>query len=78
LRTLPGIGPFFSELVVVRTLGHTDVLPSVEVGAAEMAGQLLGREVDVAGLAELAEAWTPWRTWVCVALRAAGPAALVR
>jgi DNA-3-methyladenine glycosylase II len=76
LQRLPGIGPFYSELVTIRTLGHTDVLPTAEVGAAEIAGSLLGRPLDVAGLAEVAADWAPWRTWVCVALRAAGPHAL--
>ena len=76
LQRLPGIGPFYSELVTIRTLGHTDVLPTAETGAAEIAGALLGRPVDVPGLAEVGRAWTPWRTWVCVALRAAGPQAL--
>jgi hypothetical protein len=46
------------------------------VGAAEIAGSLVGRPMDAAGLAELAGSWSPWRTWVCVALRAAGPLAL--
>jgi DNA-3-methyladenine glycosylase II len=76
VRALPGIGPFYAELVTVRALGHTDVLPTAEVGAAEIAGALLGRQLDAAGLAALAPAWSPWRTWVCVALRAAGPVAL--
>jgi DNA-3-methyladenine glycosylase II len=76
LQRLPGIGPFYAELVTVRALGHTDVLPTAEVGAAEIAGALLDRRLDASGLAELAEAWSPWRTWVCVALRAAGPVAL--
>jgi DNA-3-methyladenine glycosylase II len=76
LQQLPGIGPFYSELVTVRALGHTDLVPAAEVGAAEIAGSLVGRPLDVAGLAELARPWSPWRTWVCVALRAAGPLAL--
>jgi len=76
LQRLPGIGPFYAELVTVRALGHTDVLPTAEVGAAEIAGALLGRRLDADGLAELARAWSPWRTWACVALRAAGPIAL--
>jgi hypothetical protein len=29
-----------------------------------------------ADLPALAAGWSPWRTWVCVALRAAGPVAL--
>lgn len=76
LQQLPGIGPFYSELVTVRALGHTDLMPAAEVGAAEIAGSLVGRPLDAAGLAELARPWSPWRTWVCVALRAAGPLAL--
>jgi DNA-3-methyladenine glycosylase II len=76
VRRLPGIGPFYAELVTVRALGHTDLLPTEEVGAAEIAGALLGRRLDVAGLAALAARWAPWRTWACVALRAAGPVAL--
>jgi DNA-3-methyladenine glycosylase II len=76
LQQLPGIGPFYSELVTVRALGHTDLVPAAEVGAAEIAGSLVGRPMDAAGLAELAGSWSPWRTWVCVALRAAGPLAL--
>jgi DNA-3-methyladenine glycosylase II len=76
IRRLPGIGPFYAELVTVRALGHTDVLPSAGVGAAEIAGALLGRRLDAAGLAALAAAWSPWRTWACVALRAAGPVVL--
>jgi DNA-3-methyladenine glycosylase II len=55
-----------------RLAGHTDLVPSAEIGAAEIAGALLGRTLDAAGLAELARPWSPWRTWVCVALRAAG------
>lgn len=76
LQKLPGIGPFYSELVTVRALGHTDLLPAVEVGAAEMAGSLIGRALETGGFAELARTWSPWRTWVSVALRAAGPLAL--
>jgi DNA-3-methyladenine glycosylase II len=76
LRRLPGIGPFYGELVTVRTLGHTDVLPTAEEGSAAIAGELLGRAVGVPELAALGAGWSPWRSWVCVALRAAGPAAL--
>jgi DNA-3-methyladenine glycosylase II len=76
LQRLPGIGPFYAELVTVRALGHTDLLPTAEVGAAEIAGALLDRRLDAPALAALAGAWSPWRTWVCVALRAAGPVAL--
>lgn len=76
VRQLPGIGPFYAELITVRALGHTDVLPTAEVGVTEIAGALLGRRVEAPDLVSLAAGWSPWRTWVCVALRAAGPVAL--
>jgi DNA-3-methyladenine glycosylase II len=76
LRELQGIGPFYAELVVVRALGHTDVLPTSEPQLLELAGELTGAgralspaELDAYGR----EHWTPWRTWACVAVRAAGP-----
>jgi DNA-3-methyladenine glycosylase II len=89
LRRLPGIGPFYAELVLVRALGHTDVLPSQEPKVRELAAELAGvsppgstpadgelvpgAPLDDSWFRTLAEAWTPWRTWVAVALRAAGP-----
>jgi DNA-3-methyladenine glycosylase II len=74
LRRLPGIGPFYSELILVRALGHTDVLPTGEPMVREVAAKLLGREsLDAEELERLGETWSPWRTWVAVAIRAAGP-----
>ncbi|HEX4470973.1 MAG TPA: hypothetical protein VH085_03320 [Nocardioides sp.] len=72
LRTFEGIGPFYAELVTVRALGHTDVLPTTEPRVLAATGARLGRDAFThADLAEVAEAWRPWRTWACVALRAA-------
>jgi DNA-3-methyladenine glycosylase II len=81
LQRLPGIGPFYAELVTVRALGHTDVLPRQEATVRELAGRLTGRPggtepLDEDRFAQLAGAWAPWRTWVGVALRAAGPVLL--
>jgi len=79
LRKLDGIGPFYAELVIVRALGHTDVLPSAEPQLLALAGELVGAgraltpaELDAYGRGH----WTPWRTWACVAVRAAGPGLL--
>lgn len=41
LRRIPGIGPFFSALIVVRASGHADA-PVEEPRAMEMAGRLYG------------------------------------
>jgi DNA-3-methyladenine glycosylase II len=72
LRGFEGIGPFYAELVTVRALGHTDVLPETEPRVMAATAVRLGRDaLSLADFAEVAEAWRPWRTWACVALRAA-------
>jgi len=72
LRRFEGIGPFYSELVTVRALGHTDVLPATEPRVLAATATRLGRDrLTHSDLAEIAQAWRPWRTWACVALRAA-------
>ena len=73
LQRFAGIGPFYAQLVTVRALGHTDVLPGNEPRVVRATGDLLGRgRLDQEGFAAVAEAWRPWRTWACVAVRAAG------
>jgi DNA-3-methyladenine glycosylase II len=73
LQQLPGIGPFYSSLVVVRALGLTDVLtvPAHTRDAVRRVYDLdhLPEDDEVEALAE---AWRPFRTWVAVALRAVG------
>jgi DNA-3-methyladenine glycosylase II len=71
LQRFPGIGPFYAELVTVRTLGHTDVLPAGEPRVVAGTGALLGRDdLTQTDFEDVAEAWRPWRTWACVAIRA--------
>jgi DNA-3-methyladenine glycosylase II len=78
-RALDGIGPFYAELLVVRALGHTDVLPRNEPRLLARLGALLGRPgpVDASELELLTERWRPWRTWACVHVRAVDPPAEV-
>jgi DNA-3-methyladenine glycosylase II len=75
LQRLPGIGPFYSALIVVRACGLTDVLSTQEPHSRRMVRALHGldHEPDDAELAAIAEAWRPFRTWATVALRAVGP-----
>ena len=72
LQQLPGIGPFYSTLVVVRACGHTDVLARGESHGRQAAGEAYGweHEPNDAELERLAETWRPYRTWVLVMLRA--------
>ncbi len=74
LQRLPGIGPFYASLVVLRALGHADVLPAQETHARSAVAALygLGDDVGPAELGRLAEGWRPFRTWVMVAARALG------
>jgi DNA-3-methyladenine glycosylase II len=75
LQTLPGIGPFYASLIVLRAVGFTDVPVTDEPLALELMGWLygLGRPATPADVLQLSAPWRPWRTWTTVLLRAAGP-----
>jgi DNA-3-methyladenine glycosylase II len=76
LQRLPGLGPFYSELIVVRALGHTDEIPTREPRCRKVAAALVGapEELSQEAFEELAQAWRPWRNWVVVAMRAGADA----
>jgi DNA-3-methyladenine glycosylase II len=67
VQQVKGLGPFAAELVVLRGANAPDALPHHERRLhAEVAEQYgTGRS-----LAELSEAWRPYRTWAAVHLRA--------
>jgi DNA-3-methyladenine glycosylase II len=75
LQTLPGIGPFYASLIVLRAVGFPDVPVTAEPLALELMGQLygLGRSATPADVDRVGLPWRPWRTWTTVLLRAAGP-----
>jgi DNA-3-methyladenine glycosylase II len=72
LQSIPGIGPFYSELIVIRATGFADVLPSAEPRALDLAGRLYGLAGPATPeqLRGLAEPWRPFRTWAVVLIRA--------
>ena len=74
LRSLAGIGEFGSQLVRLRALSAVDELPTTErrLLAALREAYGMTRDADVADLERLAEAWRPYRMWVCVCLRRMG------
>jgi DNA-3-methyladenine glycosylase II len=74
LQRLPGIGPFYSRLVLFRACGLTDVLAAEEPRSREAIGTLYGfdHEPTDTELTELAERWRPFRTWATVMIRAIG------
>jgi DNA-3-methyladenine glycosylase II len=73
LLSLPGIGPFYAALVVVRGTGFDDVLPVDEPKLLAAVGDLygLGHPATPSELSRIAEGWRPHRTWAAVLVRAA-------
>ena len=72
LQQLPGIGPFYSSLIVIRACGHADAptLESPDHGLrSSRLTALIMSSADREMLA-LAETWRPFRTWVAVMMRA--------
>lgn len=71
VQRLPGIGPFYSGLIVYRALGLPDVLPLIEPRsrAALERAHGLGPCSDEEFTA-LARAWRPYRMWVTFLARA--------
>jgi DNA-3-methyladenine glycosylase II len=76
LQRIPGIGPFYANLVLLRATGLADILPTMEPRLRALVGELwqLGGEPSDEQFVALAEPWRPFRTWVSVLVRAAGPA----
>jgi len=74
LQRLPGIGPFYSSLIVIRACGHADApsLGEPRSRAAIQAAYGVDHELSDAELLALAETWRPFRTWVTVMMRALG------
>jgi len=74
LETLPGIGPFYADLVLVRATGLADLLPRNEPMLLSYAGHFYGdgTAVDMPTLGSIAERWRPYRTWAAVLIRVAG------
>ena len=72
LQQLPGIGPFYSSLIVIRSCGHADAPSLGEPRSREAIQHAYGldHELSDAELIALAESWRPFRTWVSVMMRA--------
>jgi DNA-3-methyladenine glycosylase II len=76
LRRIKGLGPVYSMLVYLRSVGVTDGLA---VGEPRLAGYLrhyygLAETPDAATMERLAEPWRPFRTWAGVLFRLVGDA----
>jgi DNA-3-methyladenine glycosylase II len=66
VQEVKGLGPFAAELVVIRGANAPDVLPTCERRLEAEVAERYGPERP---LAEVSEAWRPFRTWAAVHLR---------
>nr|WSY52364.1 DNA-3-methyladenine glycosylase 2 family protein [Streptomyces sp. NBC_00886] len=73
LRTLPGIGPFSAELILIRGAGHPDVFPLHEprlhAAMARAYGLSSPDASDAHRLTGISDRWAPYRSWVALLLR---------
>ena len=67
VQQVKGLGPFAAELVVVRGANAPDALPSHE---RRLDAEIAERYGPGRTLAEVSQAWRPYRTWAAVHLRA--------
>lgn len=63
LQALPGIGPWTSDYIVLRTLGDPDAFLPTDVGVRNAAARLGIDDVESA-----AEQWRPWRSYALLHL----------
>ena len=73
VQELPGIGPFYSALIVVRACGFVDVLPTDVARSRQAVHDLYGITTAMSDVeyATFADRWKPYRTWAVVLIRAA-------
>ena len=67
VRQVKGLGPFAAELVVARGANAPDALPRHE---RRLDAEIAERYGPGHTLAEVSQAWRPYRTWAAVHLRA--------
>jgi DNA-3-methyladenine glycosylase II len=74
LLRLPGIGPTYGTLILLRGTGSVDGMTGVEPRLPTYLGHFygLGAEASAAQIAEIMEGWRPFRTWSSVLTRVSG------
>jgi AraC family transcriptional regulator of adaptative response / DNA-3-methyladenine glycosylase II len=63
LRALPGIGEWTVQLIAMRALAWPDAFPASDIGLMNALGTR-----DVKRVAEMSEAWRPWRSYAVMRL----------
>ena len=69
LLALPGVGRWTADMVSIFALGRPDILPAADIGLLRAVSRhyaVARDDLDAVALAQIAEAWRPWRsvaTW---------------
>jgi DNA-3-methyladenine glycosylase II len=65
LTTIRGVGRWTVEMLLIWTLGRTDILPVDDFGVREGYRVLYGLDAQPRprDLAEIGQAWAPWRSY---------------
>jgi DNA-3-methyladenine glycosylase II len=70
LKSLPGIGDFYAQLILIRGVGSPDFLPTAESRLLRAVGLAYDIEApSQADVERIAESWRPFRSWVAFLLR---------
>lgn len=80
LQTLPGIGPLYAGLILLRSTGTSDIVTLHEPRMASYIAHFYKLKSGIARPAQierLSEKWRPFRTWAAVLIRVAGDRANV-
>jgi DNA-3-methyladenine glycosylase II len=74
IQKLPGIGPTYSMLILLRSTGATDIITGLEPRMPSYLGHFYGpgTEATAEQIAGIMDGWRPFRTWSSVLTRVAG------
>ncbi len=74
LQDLPGIGPMYATLILLRATGVTDVMTGNEPRLAGYLAHFYGLSAPASNVEQMtiSDGWRPYRTWASVLLRVAG------
>ncbi|NOX92909.1 MAG: helix-turn-helix domain-containing protein [Gammaproteobacteria bacterium] len=68
LKTLPGIGDWTSQYILMRALCEPDAFPAADIGLMRAMATKNGRRPTPATLLQQAEIWRPWRAYAALHL----------